>query len=64
MPGIPGSPGEPILKADAAGVIGDQRTSAVAKDKCAHDWRDFYQSLRNRIGGFSADGKPASEESK
>jgi len=34
-----------------AGVLGDQRSAAVAKDKCSHDWRSFYEDLRARLGG-------------
>lgn len=57
VPAIPGEPGTPLRKAEVAGVIGDQRTSALAKDRCAHDWRDFYSALRKGIGGADG-GKP------
>lgn len=62
MPAIPGAAGEPIVKGDTAGTIGDQRTSALAKDKCSHDWRDFYLNLRKGIGGTTPDGKPSAEQ--
>lgn len=62
VPPIPGKPGEPILKGSTAGVIGGQRSSALSKDKCAHDWRDFYEGLRQGIGGKTPDGKPSAEE--
>ncbi len=51
VPAIPGEAGTPLLKSDVAGVIGDQRTSALAGHKCASDWRSFYVDLRDRIGG-------------
>ncbi len=50
VPPIPGKRGESIAKSQAAGVIGDQRAAALAKDKCAHDWRAFYADLRMRLG--------------
>lgn len=53
VPAIPGKAGEPLLKGVTAGVIGDQRAAAVAKDKCAHDWRSFYEDLRTKLGGKS-----------
>jgi hypothetical protein len=50
VPALPGKRGEGIAKSQTAGVIGDQRASALSKDKCAHDWRAFYADLRMRLG--------------
>lgn len=51
---IPGSKGERITKGQTARVIGDQRSDALAKDKCARDWRDFYLDTKKRME--SSDG--------
>ena len=49
VPGIPGTPGQGIPKSQTSMVIGEQRTSALSKDKCAHDWRAFYADLDDLV---------------
>jgi hypothetical protein len=49
VPGLPGQPGTGWDTAQAVGIIGDQRRAALAKDRCARDWRDFYTDLRRRM---------------
>lgn len=51
---IPGQKGTAIPKGQTAGVIGDQRSDALAKDKCAKDWRSFYLDTKKRME--SSDG--------
>lgn len=46
VPAVPGAYGTAISKAQAAQGLGEQRTSALAKDKCAADWLDHYNDLR------------------
>lgn len=45
VPPVPGARGTPLTKAQAAEALSDQRASALSKDRCAHDWRDFYGDL-------------------
>src|SRR5512146_971881 len=49
VPAIPGAPGTPLDKAQAAQAIGEQRTSALAKDKCSADWLAHYNDLRKAL---------------
>jgi len=49
VPEIPGVAGSSIPKSKVAGVIGDQRASALDKDKCSHDWSDFYGDVKRRL---------------
>lgn len=53
LPTIPGASGTEIPKRDVATVIGQQRTAALAKDKCSRDWQAFYTDLRVRLNGTS-----------
>jgi hypothetical protein len=46
VPALPGDYGTPFSKAQAAQAIGEQRMSALAKDKCASDWLAHYNDLR------------------
>lgn len=41
---LPGAAGTPWNTRDVVSIIGDQRSDALAKDKCAHDWRSFYEN--------------------
>lgn len=51
VPGLPGAAGTGWDTAQVVGIIGDQRRAALAKDKCAHDWRAFYQDLKKGMAG-------------
>ncbi|MBV9548898.1 MAG: hypothetical protein JO256_04410 [Alphaproteobacteria bacterium] len=51
VPGLPGATGQSWDTAAVVGIIGDQRSSALAKDRCGHDWRDFYNDLVKRMAG-------------
>jgi hypothetical protein len=46
---IPGKKGDKIVKGQTAGVLGDQRSDALAKDKCAKDWRAFYLDTKTKM---------------
>lgn len=56
VPALPGDYGTPLSKAQAAQALGEQRTSALAKDKCAADWLAHYNDLRAalKLQGFNA----------
>jgi hypothetical protein len=54
VPALPGAPGTGWDGRQVVGIIGDQRRSALAKDRCARDWRSFYQDLRARLAGPSS----------
>ena len=49
VPALPGTPGTAWSDLETPGIIGDQRSAALAKDRCAHDWRSFYADLRSRL---------------
>ena len=49
VPSLPGSPGTGWTTPEAVQIIGDQRTAAFSKDRCSHDWREFYKDLRDRL---------------
>lgn len=51
VPVIPGARGTPILKGQTGGIIGDQHSSALMKDKCVKDWQAFYHDLRAGLAG-------------
>ena len=48
---LPGAPGTAWNTQDTVGIIGDQRSDALAKDKCAHNWRSFYEDYRSKLSG-------------
>jgi hypothetical protein len=37
------------VKGQTAGVLGDQRSDALVKDKCAKDWRAFYLDTKTKM---------------
>lgn len=45
VPPIPGAPGSPLRRSDAAAALAEQRASALAKARCANDWFVFYTDL-------------------
>lgn len=45
VPPIPGEPGSPLRRSEAAAALADQRASALAKARCATDWLIFYTDL-------------------
>jgi hypothetical protein len=49
VPALPGAVGTGWGNDETPGIIGDQRTAALAKNKCSHDWRSFYSDLRNKM---------------
>lgn len=49
VPGLPGARGTSWGNDQTSGIIGDQRTAALAKDRCAHDWRSFYQDTKKKL---------------
>jgi hypothetical protein len=57
VPEIPGEPGTALSKAQAAKAIGEQRTSALAKDKCSLDWQAHYKDLRDALRLMSTTSK-------
>lgn len=51
VPDLPGARGTGLTNEQVAGAIGDQRTAAKDKDRCAKAWKSFYEDLRKSIGG-------------
>jgi hypothetical protein len=51
VPPIPGAKGTPLDKTDAATALAEQRAGALAKNRCAASWRDFYADVRASLGG-------------
>lgn len=49
VPVLPGAAGTDWDTADAAGAVGGQRSAALSKNRCTHDWRSFYADLRNKL---------------
>lgn len=50
---IPGAAGTALSTAQVAQAIGEQRSAALSKDRCAKAWDAFYADLRKSIGGAS-----------
>jgi hypothetical protein len=49
VPALPGQPGTGFSEGETPGIIGDQRKSALAKDRCAHNYNDWYLDLRKSL---------------
>jgi len=57
VPDLPGGTGTPLSKAQSAQAIGEQRTSAKAKDSCARDWQAYWDDVRARLAQNHDGGK-------
>lgn len=49
VPALPGPYGTAITKSQATASLGEQRTSVLAKGKCAGDWLAYYNDLRRAL---------------
>lgn len=49
VPPIPGERGSPLTKEQAAVSLGEQRASALSKDRCVKDNQAWYLDLRKSL---------------